>query len=141
MGRDKDVIKIMLIVKLIAGLLSGIIGGLGLGGGAVLLIYLRVFENKPQLLSQGINLLFFIPIGIVAVIIYFKKGLIEFKTVLPIAAFGVVGAVIGYLLTLVMSAAFIGKIFAFILISMGISEIIKVFLLKVKKKCGKIKTE
>lgn len=141
MGRDKDVVKIMLVVKFIAGLLSGIIGGLGLGGGAVLLIYLRVFENKPQLLSQGINLLFFIPIGIVAVIIYFKKGLIELKTVLPIAAFGIVGAVIGYLLTLVMSAAFIGKIFAFILISMGISEIIKVFLLKVKKKCGKIKTE
>ncbi len=141
MGRDKDVVKIMLIVKFIAGLLSGIIGGLGLGGGAVLLIYLRVFENKPQLLSQGINLLFFIPIGIVAVIIYFKKGLIVLKTVLPIAAFGIVGAVIGYLLTLVISAIFIGKIFAFILIAMGISEIIKVFLLKVKKKCGNIKTE
>ena len=131
----------MLFIKFIAGFLSGVIGGLGLGGGAVLLIYLRVFENTPQLLSQGINLLFFIPIGIIAVIIYFKKGLIELKTVLPIAVFGVIGAVIGYFLTLVMSGKFLGKIFAFILIALGTYEIVKVLLLKVKKKCGKIKTE
>ena len=131
----------MLILKFIAGFLSGVIGGLGLGGGAVLLIYLRVFENAPQLKSQGINLLFFIPIGIIAVIIYFKKGLIELKTVLPIAAFGLVGAFGGYMLTRVFSGEFLGKIFAFILIIMGSAEIIKVFLLKVKKKCGKIKIE
>lgn len=131
----------MLIIKFIAGLLSGIIGGLGLGGGAVLLIYLRVFEKTEQINAQGINLLFFIPIGIVAVIIYFKKGLIELKTVLPIAAFGILGAVIGYLLTLLVSGELLGKIFAFILIAMGISEIIKVFLLKVGNKCDKIKKE
>lgn len=131
----------MYVIKLLAGFLSGIIGGLGLGGGAVLLIYLRVFEKTPQLLSQGINLLFFIPIGAVAVIIYFKKGLIEVKTVLPFAVFGLLGATAGYLLTLVINGEFLGKIFAVILITMGASEIVKVFILKCKKKCGKIKTE
>ncbi len=131
----------MLFIKFIAGFLSGIIGGLGLGGGAVLLIYLRVFEKTPQLLSQGINLLFFIPIGVIAVIIYFKKGLIELKTVVPIAAFGVVGAIIGYLLTRVLGGEFLGKIFAVILIIMGIGEIIKVLLLKLKRKCDNIKIE
>ncbi len=141
MGRNKDVDEIMLFIKFVAGFLSGIIGGLGLGGGAVLLIYLRVFENTPQILSQGINLLFFIPIGIVAVIIYFRKGIIELKTVLPIAAFGVVGAAIGYFLTLVISGRLLGKIFAIILIGLGTYEIIKVLLLKVKKKCGKMNKE
>ena len=43
---------------LAAGLLSGIIGAMGLGGGAVLIIYLSVFTDMPQLKSQGINLLF-----------------------------------------------------------------------------------
>ena len=141
MGRNKDVVKIMLFIKFIAGFLSGIIGGLGLGGGAVLLIYLRIFENSPQLKSQGINLLFFIPIGIVAVIIYFKKGLIELKTVLPLAAFGIIGALAGYFLTRIIGGEFLGKIFALVLIIMGSAEIIKVFLLKVKKKCGKMKIE
>ena len=39
---------------LAAGLLSGIIGAMGLGGGAVLIIYLSVFTDMPQLKSQGI---------------------------------------------------------------------------------------
>ena len=34
---------------LAAGLLSGIIGAMGLGGGAVLIIYLSVFTDMPQL--------------------------------------------------------------------------------------------
>ena len=58
---------------LLAGLLSGIIGGMGLGGGVVLIIYLTVFLDTPQLKAQGINLLFFIPIAITAVIIYAIK--------------------------------------------------------------------
>ena len=59
---------------LTAGLLSGIIGAMGLGGGAVLIIYLSVFTDMPQLKSQGINLLFFIPIAAAAIAVYgFKK--------------------------------------------------------------------
>ena len=49
----------MNIGALLAGLFSGIIGGMGLGGGAVLIIYLTVFKNTEQLRAQGINLLFF----------------------------------------------------------------------------------
>ena len=48
----------MNIGALLAGLLSGIIGGMGLGGGAVLIIYLTVFMDIKQLSAQGINLLF-----------------------------------------------------------------------------------
>ena len=50
----------MNILALLAGLLSGIIGAMGLGGGAVLIIYLSLFTETEQLKSQGINLLFFI---------------------------------------------------------------------------------
>lgn len=63
----------MSIAALLAGLLSGIIGSMGLGGGAVLIIYLSLFTETEQLRSQGINLLFFIPIALIAVIIYAEK--------------------------------------------------------------------
>ena len=49
-----------MIWDIIAGLLSGIIGAMGLGGGAVLLIYLSLIKGTDQLKAQGINLLFFI---------------------------------------------------------------------------------
>ena len=59
----------MNIAALLAGLMSGIIGGMGLGGGAVLIIYLTIFQGVEQLQAQGINLLFFIPIASLAPII------------------------------------------------------------------------
>lgn len=64
----------MNIVTVIAGFLSGVIASMGMGGGAVLLIYLVVFAGAEQLAAQGINLAFFIPIGILSIIIYAKKG-------------------------------------------------------------------
>ena len=63
----------MNILALLAGLLSGIIGAMGLGGGAVLIIYLSLFTETEQLTAQGINLLFFIPTALLAVIIYAIK--------------------------------------------------------------------
>ena len=70
----------MNFTALLAGLLSGIIGGMGMGGGAVLIIYLSLFTDTKQLTAQGINLLFFIPIGILALIIYTVKKQIKWKS-------------------------------------------------------------
>ena len=47
------------IVPIIAGFLSGLIGSMGFGGGGVLIIYLVIFTNTPQIVAQGINLIFF----------------------------------------------------------------------------------
>lgn len=115
----------MSIGALLAGLFSGIIASMGMGGGAVLLIYLSAFLSKPQLFSQGVNLLFFIPIGIMAVIIYAKRGKIKFKKTIPLAVFGLIGSGLGILITTALSAEFITKIFAFFLITLGVIEIFK----------------
>lgn len=131
----------MNIIEIIAGFLSGVIGGMGLGGGAVLLIYLRVFEDTNQLKAQGINLLFFVPIGVAAVIIYALKKQIKWKTVIPLFSFGIIGSMLGIALTKVVSGGNLSKLFAVFLIVFGTLEIIKGFLLKVKKKCDNIKKE
>ena len=141
MGRDKDADEIMDIIKIIAGFLSGIIGGMGLGGGAVLLIYLRVFENTEQLKAQGINLLFFLPIGLVAVIMYSFKKMIKWRIVIPVALFGLLGSLGGIYLSRLMGSKYLGKIFAIILIILGIFEIFRGFLLKKASKGVTIKKE
>ncbi len=110
-------------VALLAGLLSGIIGGMGMGGGAVLIIYLSLFTDTPQLKAQGINLLFFIPIGLVALIIYTFKKQIKWKTVLPLALFGIIGAFIGIMLTNFIDNNWLSKIFGGFLVLMGLKEI------------------
>ena len=113
----------MNILALLAGLLSGIIGAMGLGGGAVLIIYLTLFADTEQLTAQGINLLFFIPIAIVSVIIYSFKKQIKWKTVLKISAVGLIGTLLGWFLADFLGGELISKIFGGFLLLLGIKEI------------------
>lgn len=112
----------MNIWALLAGLFSGLVGAMGLGGGAVLIIYLNLFTDTKQLNAQGINLLFFIPIALVAVIIYAKKKQIKWKLILKIAFWGLLGAAVGLWLTDVLGGEITRKIFGGLLVIMGIRE-------------------
>lgn len=114
----------MNIIALLAGLLSGIIGAMGLGGGAVLIIYLAVFTDTPQLKAQGINLLFFLPVALIAVIIYSVKKQIKWRTVIPMAVGGIAGAFLGLALTDTLGGELTSKLFGALLILLGIKELL-----------------
>lgn len=115
----------MIAAVLAAGFAAGVLASMGMGGGTVLLLYLRLFTQTDQLTSQGMNLLFFIPSGILSIIIYLKKGLIKFKKILPVVLLGALGAIIGVIITNFISPDIIGKGFAVLLIIMGIKEILR----------------
>ena len=57
---------------------SAIIASMGIGGGAVLLLFLTVFSDIPLATAQGTNLLFFLPVGAVALLFHKKSGLLLF---------------------------------------------------------------
>lgn len=113
----------MNIAALLAGFFSGIIGAMGLGGGAVLIIYLAVFTKTEQFSAQGINLIFFIPIGLLAVLIYAKQKKIKWKTTIPIALGGLVGAAGGLMVTGLLGGELTAKIFGGLLVLLGFKEI------------------
>ncbi len=96
---------------------------MGLGGGGVLLIYLTAFASIEQLTAQGINLLFFLPVGLSAIIIYSIKKQIRWKTVLPMWAGGILGAVLGFFIARFLGGALLSKLFACFLIVFGISRL------------------
>ncbi len=112
----------MSITALLAGLFSGIIASMGMGGGAVLLIYLNLFTSIPQLNAQGINLLFFIPTAVFSLAVYIKNRQIKWKKVLPIAAFGLLGAAIGLYLTRIIDDSLLTKIFGGFLVALALKE-------------------
>lgn len=113
----------MNISALIAGLLAGVIGAMGLGGGAVLIMYLSLLADIPQLKAQGINLIFFLPIALVAVSVYAFKKQIKWRTVLPLAAGGMLGAVLGVFLADFLGTALTSKLFGAALLFFGLKEI------------------
>ncbi len=115
----------MNIAALLAGLFSGILGAMGLGGGSVLIIYLSLFTDTSQLTAQGINLLFFIPIGILALVIYTIKKQIKWRLAVKFALWGLLGTTIGLFLTDFLGGKITGKIFGVLLIIIGLLGIFK----------------
>ncbi len=110
---------------LLAGLLSGILGSMGLGGGGILIIYLSLFTDVKPLTAQGANLLFFIPIGILSLIIYSIKKQIKWKITIKIAIFGILGAITGIFIADYIGGDITQKIFGGFLCIMGITEFLK----------------
>lgn len=123
MGGSEVDYEMNYILAILGGLISGVLGALGMGGGGVLIIYLTVFACVDQMTAQGINLLFFIPCAIVAVIIHTKNKLIKWKAVLPIILGGIPGVVLGSFLAGKFGSDMLSKIFGGLLILLGIKEL------------------
>lgn len=96
---------------------------MGMGGGGVLLIYLTAIAGVEQLQAQGINLLFFLPCGLLAVAVYALKKQIKWKTVFKMWIGGALGAGLGYFCAKIIDTAWLSKIFALFLILYGLLQL------------------
>lgn len=110
------------IAASLAGFLAGLIGGLGLGGGGVLVMFLTVFAGVPQLTSQGINLLFFIPVGLAALLLHIRNRLVDLRLALPAILLGLAGSLGGSLLARRMGADAVRRLFGALLAGLGLWE-------------------
>jgi hypothetical protein len=108
----------------IAGFLTGLTASMGLGGGFILIIYLSFFKDISQSAAGGINLLFFLPIALLSGIIHLKNGLVEKKIIPVICAAGVAGAAGGVFLMSVLDEGMLRKLFAGLLVIVGIRELL-----------------
>lgn len=111
------------LITSLAGIIAGALGAMGLGGGGVLIIYLTIFASVEQSMAQGINLIFFIPIAIIAICVYCKKKLISVKLAIICSAFGVAGAIIGSMITNYVSNDILRKIFGGLLFIIGLIQL------------------
>lgn len=113
-----------MLIMCAAGLLSGAAGAMGLGGGGVLMIYLTLFAGVEQIEAQGINLLFFLPCAAVSILMSSREGLIDWKTALPVAGAGLLGALVGYFLSGIIGGEWLGKIFGVYMLVLGAKELL-----------------
>lgn len=112
----------MSIAVILAGVISGILGGMGLGGGGVLILYLTIFGGVEQLRAQGINLMFFIPSAAVALAIYLKRGAIKIKPLIPFIIGGVPGVFLGIFISSALGSNLLSKVFGVALFAFGLRE-------------------
>lgn len=122
------------IILAIVGLLAGVTASLGIGGGFVLLLYLTVIANMPQREAQLLNLIFFIPIGIMSVILHIRHKLIIKDVVIKSIIGGIIGVFVGVFFATLIPNKLLSKAFAVFVLIIGIKELLP------KKKTPKIKT-
>lgn len=115
-----------LVIAGAVSLLAGAAAAMGLGGGFVLLVYLTVFAQVPQMEAQWINLIFFLPIGGLALIFHAKNRLIEKKAVLPAVLAGLAGAAGGAALAHFLGNEALTRVFAVFLAVIGGKELFRI---------------
>lgn len=106
--------------NLLAVIVSAAVGAMGLGGGSVLILYLTLILNMQQVQAQGINLLFFLPCAITAVVVYKKRNLLNKQYLLPLIFGGFIGVGCGMVLLQFLDTRYIRWIFAVFLLTLGI---------------------
>ncbi len=115
----------MLFWEIVVGILGGIVGGMGMGGGTLTIPLLTIFLSFKQLQAQGINLIAFLPMSVVALFIHIKNHLVAFKETWLLALIGCVFSVGGALLANHISNDILKKLFAFFLIGLAIWQIVE----------------
>lgn len=107
------------------GFFSGIISGMGIGGGTILIPALLFLTEVNQQQAQGVNLIYFIPTAVVALITHHKNGTLDLKTAKPLTLLGLAGAAAGAFLAVSLESEILKKLFGGFLLLMGLSEIFK----------------
>jgi uncharacterized membrane protein YfcA len=101
---------ILLVIGLAAGLLSGL---LGIGGGILIIPMLVGFLGYTQKDAQGTSLgLLLLPIGILAVLNYYKAGHVNIKAVGMMVITFVIGSYISSKIAINIDDNILKKIFA-----------------------------
>lgn len=108
-----ETVSLLIVIGLAAGILSGLVG---VGGGIIIVPALVFFLGFTQLQAQGTSLgLLLLPVGIFAVINYYKGGNIDLRVVGIMSIAFIAGGWIGSKLALRLDQEVVKKIFAVLL--------------------------
>ena len=111
------------LLPLLVGAATGVLSGFGVGGGTLLLVYMTAFAGVDQHLAQGINLLYFLPAGLMALPAHLKNGYVEKGALLPAAGAGLACAALAAWAATSLEVGLLHKLFGGFLIAIGLSEL------------------
>lgn len=104
------------------GILCGVLSGFGIGGGSLLMVWLTAAVGMEQTVAQGINLLYFLPTSLGALIFHIRNKKICWRAVIPAAIGGAVAAAGSAMLAVGMEVGLLRKLFGGFLLVVGILE-------------------
>ena len=118
MGLNTATILGLLAIGLIAGVMSSMVG---IGGGVVIVPSLVIIFAMSQKMAQGTSLVMLLPpIGILAVINYYKAGYVDFKVAGVLCIAFIVGSYLGSKVALNLQESTLKRIFGVFLMALAV---------------------
>jgi len=111
------------VLPLLCGFGAGIISAWGVGGGTLLLLVMTLFLGVDQRMAQGINLLFFLPTALSALICHARQGFLDKPTLKAAVPVAVLAALAGAWIATAVDVELLRKPFGIYLLLSGISLI------------------
>ena len=109
-------------IAAIVGIACGVLSGFGIGGGSLLMVWLTAAVSMEQPMAQGINLLYFLPTSLGALIFHIRNKKICWRAVIPAAIGGAVAAALSATLAVGMEVWLLRKLFGGFLLVVGVLE-------------------
>lgn len=110
----------MLAIDLLATLVVATLSGMGLGSGGLMVLYLTLIRQAPQLPAQGFNLLFFLFASASSMIVHLLKRRIFWPAVLLLILAGLPSAYLGTRVALLLPEGLVAKLFGLFLVFVGV---------------------
>lgn len=111
------------LLPFLCGLGASVISAWGVGGGTLLLLVMTLFLGVDQRSAQGINLLFFLPTAVSALVCHAKNGYLDKPTLKSAVPTAVAAALIGAWAATAVDVAVLRKPFGIYLLASGVSLI------------------
>jgi hypothetical protein len=113
-------------ILLVIGFVTGILGGMmGIGGGLVVIPALMFFVGLTQKEANATSLAFMLaPVGLLAVLNYYKAGYVNIKYAVILAIAFFIGAYFGSAWAIKMPVETLKRAFGILLIAVGIKYIL-----------------
>lgn len=109
------------LIPFLCGLGAAVISAWGVGGGTLLLLVMTLFLDIDQRTAQGINLLFFLPTAVSALLCHAKSGYLDKPTLKAAVPAAVLAAAAGAWLATAVDVELLRKPFGIYLLISGIS--------------------
>ena len=111
------------LLPFLCGLGASVISAWGVGGGTLLLLVMTLFLGVDQRTAQGINLLFFLPTAISALICHGKNGYLDKPTLKAAIPVALAAALLGAFAATAVDVELLRRPFGVYLLLSGVSLI------------------
>lgn len=109
---------------IIVAIVSSILAGMGIGGGAIFVLFSTALLKINQKEAQFLNLILFLAVSLGSTIINIKNKEIDFKLTKKILPFLILGSICGTYVFNKINEEKLNKYFVYFLLLIGIYEII-----------------